>query len=70
MIGLPSAVNLVKNPETEKLNAVAIFREGKLGQAEIDSCAAVFLNLPFYQSLLYNPETNAWLMGVRISKTL
>jgi predicted RND superfamily exporter protein len=70
VIGIPSAVNLVKNPETEKLNAAIIFPERKLTQAEIDSSAAIFLNLPFYQSLLYNPETNAWLMGVRISKSI
>ncbi|MEI9913071.1 MAG: hypothetical protein WDO71_27620 [Bacteroidota bacterium] len=70
VIGLPSAVNLVKNPETEKLNATVIFPERKLTQAEIDSSAAIFLNLPFYQSLLYNPGTNAWLMGVSINKTI
>ncbi|MBL7741254.1 MAG: MMPL family transporter [Chitinophagaceae bacterium] len=70
VIGLPSAVNLVKNAETEKLNAVVVFPERRLTQAEIDSGAAVFLNLPFYQSLLYNPETHAWLMGVRINKTI
>jgi uncharacterized protein len=68
MVGLPSAVNLVKNPETEKLNAVVIFPGRKLTQAEIDSGKTVFLNLPFYRNLLYNPATNAWLMGVRISK--
>lgn len=70
VIGIPSAVNLVKNPETEKLNAVVIFPEKKLTQAEIDSGKTIFLNLPFYRDLLYNPETNAWLMGVRISKTV
>lgn len=70
VIGLPSAVNLVKVPETEKLNAVTIFPERELSQQEIDSGAAIFLSLPFYQSLLYNPETNAWLMGVRINKMI
>jgi uncharacterized protein len=70
VIGLPAAINLVKNPETEKLNAVAIFPEGKLSQPQIDSGAAIFLSLPFYQSLLYNPETGAWLMGVRINNKI
>ena len=68
MIGIASAVNLVKNPETEKLNATIIFPERKLTQAEIDSGKTIFLNLPFYKNLLYNPGTNAWLMGVRINK--
>ena len=70
IIAVSSAVNLVKQPETEKLKADTIFPERILTQAEIDSCAAVFLNLPFYKYLLYNPSTHAWLMGVRISKDL
>lgn len=70
VIAVPSAVNLVKVPETEKLKADTIFSEKVLSQAEIDSGAVKFLNLPFYRSLLYNPSTNAWLMGVRINKEL
>lgn len=70
IICVPSALNLVKLPESEKLKADTIFPERKLTQAEIDSGRNVFLNLPFYRNFLYNPETNAWLMGVRISKEI
>lgn len=70
VIAVTSAVNLVKIPGTERLKADTIFAERVLTQAEIDSGAALFLRLPFYQNLLYNPETNAWLMGVRINKDL
>lgn len=72
IISVASAVNLVKNPETEKLNAAPIFPERKLTQAEIDSGKNTFLNLPFYRGLLYNPQTDTvpWLMGVRINKTI
>ncbi len=70
VISVPTAVNLVKIPETEKLKAEIIFPDRDLSQAEIDSAAAIFLNLPFYQHLLYNPSTKAWLMGVRINKDL
>jgi uncharacterized protein len=70
VIGVPTAINLVKVTETEKLKVDTIFLSRKLTQAEIDSGAAIFLNLPFYQHLLYNPQTNAWLMGVRIKKEL
>jgi len=68
IISIPSAINLVKIPETEKLKADTIFPDRKLTQTEIDSAAALFLSLPFYKDLLYNPTTNAWLMGVRINK--
>ena len=70
VISVPSAVNLVKDPATEKLNATNIFPEKTLSQGEIDSSKNIFLNLPFYQSLLYNPQTNAWLMGVSVEKTI
>ena len=70
VISIPSAVNLIKDPGTEKLKAQPIFLDTILRQAEIDSSKNVFFNLPFYKTLLYNPETNAWLMGVRINKTI
>jgi uncharacterized protein len=70
VIAVPSAVNLVKIAETERLKADSIFPDRRLMQAEIDSGKNVFLNLPFYRDLLYNPETKAWLMGVRINRDL
>ncbi|MEI9944133.1 MAG: efflux RND transporter permease subunit [Chitinophagaceae bacterium] len=70
VISMPSAINLVKDSATEKLNSVPVFADKKLTQQEIDSSKNVFLNLPFYRYLLYNPETNAWMMGVSIEKTI
>lgn len=70
IISVSSAVNLVKDSASEKLQVDNIFLERTLTQAEIDSGASIFLNLPFYKGLLYNPATNAWLMGVRIDKDL
>ena len=70
VISVPSAINLIKQYETEKLNASIIFPEKVLSQAEIDSCKNIFLSLPFYKYLLYNPKTNAWLMGVSVDKNV
>lgn len=70
IISIPSSVTLLKDSATEKLKAASIFPDKVMTQAEIDSSAAVFLNLPFYQHLLYNPDTHAWLMGVRINKAI
>lgn len=70
IVSVPGAVNLKKIPETEKLKVDTIFPGRKLSQPEIDSAAAIFLGLPFYKTLLYNPSTNAWLMGVRIKKDI
>ncbi len=68
VIAVTSAINLVKIPETEKLKADTIFSEKSLTQSEIDSGRKIFLNLPFYRNLLYNPQSHAWLMGIRINK--
>src|SRR5215212_8156123 len=67
VISLPSAVNLVKDSATEKLEAKNIFT-GITTQEQIDSVKNIFYSLPFYRGLLYNPETSAWLMGVRVNK--
>jgi len=56
IISIPSAINLVKDSASEKLRAQNIFGDSTLSQAEIDSCKNVFLSLPFYRGLLYNPQ--------------
>ncbi|HUQ96701.1 MAG TPA: hypothetical protein VM010_03480, partial [Chitinophagaceae bacterium] len=68
VVSLPYAVNLVKNEATEKLGAAPVFNQAPLTQVQIDSSKAVFFSLPFYKGLLYNAETSAWLMGVRINR--
>lgn len=68
VLSVPASVNLLKDSASEKLNVFPLFPDRKLSQPELDSMAAAFLNLPFYQGLLYNPETSAWLLGIRINK--
>src|SRR6201996_2311092 len=62
------ALNLVKDDSTQKPRAVRIFPAHPLSQKEIDSGRAVFMGLPFYRGLLYNPDNNTWLMAVHVSK--
>ncbi|OLY91314.1 hypothetical protein SAMN05444008_112208 [Cnuella takakiae] len=70
IISVPGAINLVKNWETEKLQVQPVFPEGKMDQAAVDSTRDLFLSLPFYRGLLYNAETGAYLMGVRVNREL
>lgn len=42
VISVPSAVNLVKIPDTERLKADTIFPARQLSQAEIDSASRLF----------------------------
>lgn len=68
VISVPTAINLVKDSASEKLNAVRIFSDSISTQAALDSSKSIFYQLPFYRSLLYNPETNAYLLGVKINR--
>jgi predicted RND superfamily exporter protein len=70
VVSAPGAINLVKDEATERLTATPVFRNAVLSQPEIDSSKQVFYNLPFYRGLLYNPQTDAWLMGVRINRQI
>jgi predicted RND superfamily exporter protein len=68
ILSIPSALVLVKNDSINKLEAKRIFEEGFLTQTKIDSGKAIFENLPFYKSVLYNPETNSYLIGITLNK--
>ncbi len=68
VLDVAAAIDLVKDSNTQKPRAVRIFPEHPLSQAQIDSGRAVLLSLPFYRGLLYNPESQTWLMAVHVSK--
>ena len=68
VLSVPSSITLNKDELTEKLIPLKIFADSISTQAELDSAKAVFFNQPFYKSLLYNPDSSAYLMGVRINK--
>lgn len=68
VLSIPSAVNLKKDSVSQKLIAQKIFPDSVNTQAALNLAADKFYNLPFYRSLLYNPQSKAYLIGVRINK--
>lgn len=68
VLSMPGAVNLVRNDSTERLEGITVFPQGQLSQPRIDSSREIFYSLPFYRGLMYNPQSGAWLMGVRVNK--
>lgn len=64
------AINLVKDTLEDKVTPIPLFSKEAMSQSEIDSAVAIFRTLPFYEGLLYNPSTNAYLMGVTVNKDL
>ncbi|MEI7472055.1 MAG: MMPL family transporter [Chitinophagaceae bacterium] len=70
VLSIPTTIHLRKDSLTEKLVPLKIFPDTITNQLALDSSTAVFKNLPFYRSLLYNPATNAYLIGVKINKEI
>ena len=70
VLSIPAAMDLRKDAQTEKLVAQKIFSDSISTQAELDSAVKHFYNLPFYRTLLYNPQTKAYLVAVRINKDI
>lgn len=70
ILSINGAVTLHKNDSTGKLDAVKIFPDNITQQEDLDSLKSIFLSLPFYRGLLYNPDTKAFLIGVRINREI
>lgn len=68
VLGVSSAINLVKDNITMKMNPVQVFMQPIHTQAELDTDKAHLYLLPFYRTLLLNPESNSFLMAVRINR--
>jgi predicted RND superfamily exporter protein len=70
IISVNGAVTLKKNDSTSKLDAIRIFPTYIKSQQVLDSLKDIFYSLPFYRGLLYNPETKAYLLGLRINSKI
>ena len=70
IISVNGAVTLKKNDSTNKLDAIRIFPTNIKSQQALDSLKDIFYSLPFYRGLLYNPDTKAYLLGLRINSAI
>ncbi|MDR0792693.1 MAG: MMPL family transporter [Chitinophagaceae bacterium] len=69
-LSIPEAVDLVKNDSAKKLFSKKIFATPYTNQAALDSAKALFESLPFYKGLLYNSESNSYVMAVQLNKSV
>lgn len=69
VVSISRAINLVKNEETHQFRIQPIVNKKPVTQAEVDSLKNLFLNLKFYEGMLYNPKTKATLMTVTLDKS-
>ena len=68
VLSAATALNLMKNDSTEKLYSSSLFQKSIYTNTELDSLKKLFLSLPFYNGLLYNQQTNSYLVAIRINK--
>ena len=68
VLGVSSAINLLKNNVTMKMTPFQVFHDPEPSQRDLDSDKVHFYSLPFYRTLLYNPDSSAFLIAVRINK--
>lgn len=67
VLSLSSAFNIVKDTTDKKFVIEPIITGPLKTQAELDSIHEVFNSLPFYRSLLYNPDNYYSLMAISMS---
>src|SRR5664279_3257392 len=70
VLSIPDAIVLIKNENTEKLEARPIFKGPFTSQDSLDSARRIFENLLFYRGLLYNPETRVYMTAVSVNKQI
>ena len=67
LLSVSNTYNLKKNSKERKFEIEDIFPEVINDQEHLDSLHAVFSSLPFYKNLVYNEETNVYLLGITVS---
>jgi Predicted exporters of the RND superfamily len=67
VLSVPGAINLVKDTVNDQLQVVRLIAPGAQA-SNVDSFRDVFYSLPFYRGFLYNPETQAYMIALRIDK--
>jgi len=75
VLSIPVTVTLVKDSGSQQLRPQNIFTPVDtsatvLQFSHYDSSKSLFFAQPFYKNVLYNPETNASLMAVRINRDI
>lgn len=69
VLSIPGAINLVKDTQTHKLVVVKLLPD-TTGIPDAATFERAFYNLPFYKGFLYNPDTKAYLMALRVNKDI
>lgn len=68
IVSVTRLYNLVRNDSLKKFEFIPISPTKPLNQAALDSVKSVIQSLPFYEGLIYNKSTSAYLFGLTLDK--
>ena len=68
LLSITNTYNLKKNKEEKRFEIENAFPDSISTQEELDVFVAKFKSLPFYRDLVYNDETNAYLLAITVNK--
>lgn len=70
VVSVTRIFNLVKNDSLRKFVFIPISPHKPASQAEVDSLKNIIHSLPFYEGLLYNKTSSAYLFALTLNKSL
>ncbi|MEO8086872.1 MAG: efflux RND transporter permease subunit [Bacteroidota bacterium] len=68
VVSTARSYNVVRNDSLQRLDFKPILARRPVSQAELDSVKSIFMNLPFYDGLLFNKETNVTVMAITLDQ--
>lgn len=68
LMSVPTVYKFVMNDSLQKFDFVPLIKNPIKNQQDVDSIKADFLNLPFYEGIIYNKETGANVMAITFTK--
>lgn len=68
VVSITRAVRVVKNDSLRQFEYLPVVTKKPVTQAEVDSLKVEIQSLKFYEGLMYNEKTNAYLMAVTLDK--
>jgi len=69
VISTARCYRVVRNDSLQRLDFKPITARRPVSQAEVDSVKSILMNLPFYDGLLFNKETNVTVMAITLDQS-
>lgn len=69
VLSVPTTFKIVRNDSLEKMEFQPLISKIPTSQAEVDIIKTTFLNMPFYDGLVYNKKNGAVLMAITFNKS-